>query len=218
MAFRPYVFQVSLFEAWIVVLSLSVGFLFIFGLGVYVGKEIQAYKTAQHSRAVRFPVTAAKRGKDATHPSVASQAGAKRLPRSTRPEEATPSPTNTAWSDTHQSVVPEKQSAPPRHEGTLDGAFPTIREKQPSARIGLHTDSRQDWNIQVLVTSKEDRARAHATELQQQGYTPSIQRFVKDGEVLYRLRVGGFSKEQARQVADRFKQEGTFGQAYLVTD
>ena len=57
MALGPYAFRVTLLQAGAVVASLLIGLLLVFGLGVYLGKEIQSHKTAQHSRAVRFPVT-----------------------------------------------------------------------------------------------------------------------------------------------------------------
>ncbi len=65
MALGPYAFRVTLLQTCAVVASLLVGFLFVFGLGVYLGKEIQSHKTARHSRAVRFPVTETPPGNDA---------------------------------------------------------------------------------------------------------------------------------------------------------
>ena len=64
MALGPYAFRVTLLQACAVVASLLMGLLFVFGLGVYLGKEIQSHKTAQHSRAVRFPVTETPPGND----------------------------------------------------------------------------------------------------------------------------------------------------------
>lgn len=65
MAFGPYAFRVTSFQACAVVASLLIGFLFVFGLGVYLGKEIQSHKTARHSRAVRLPVAQTPPGNDA---------------------------------------------------------------------------------------------------------------------------------------------------------
>lgn len=177
MAFGPYAFRVTSFQACTVVASLLIGFLFVFGLGVYVGKEIQSHKTARHSRAVRLPVTAATPGNDAS-----------------------------------RTLMPAVR--PPRAEKSASRAASGARVALPAPG----DEASGGWNIQVLATRSERTAREAAATLRRQGYTPSIRRAVTNGEVLYRLRVGRFDRQEAQRVAARLKRHDRFDQAFLVSE
>ena len=74
------------------------------------------------------------------------------------------------------------------------------------------------WSIQVHVTKSSSTARQLAAELRRRGHTASVNKLTKNGEILYRLRVGTFTQEEAQRVAARFRREEKFAQAYLVSD
>ena len=207
MAVRQYAFRFNLSEGYIVSLSTVVSFLLVFACGVYIGKEVQAYKTAQETRTVRFPVGNPEDTVSASPPSLAfpltlekpAQGGPSQLP-------TVPS-VGVDVSTTSARVSQDKKRA-----AAPDPIRVTSQDKKEQTRIPGR------WSIQVHVTKSRRTARQLLAELRKQGYTASINTLTKNGEILYRLRVGTFTQEEAQREAVRFRRKGKFSQAYPVSD
>ena len=214
MAVRQYAFHFNLPEGCIVFLSTVVSFLLIFAFGVYIGKEVQAYKTAQETRTVRFPVEHADHN-EATIP--ASQAfpltSGKTLEKQTQNSQPQTRPSTRPVGEsvsTNSAQTPQnkKRETALTAPAPSDGKAPGQKEQQVVS----------GWNIQVHVTKSRSTAHRLAAELRKRGYTASVNRLTKNGETLYRLRVGTFTQEEAQRVAARLRREEKFAQAYLVSD
>ncbi len=214
MAVQQYAFHFNLSEGCIVFLSTVVSFFLVFACGVYIGKEIQAYKTAQETRTVRFPVGNPEDNVSARPPSHAFPPTLKRTAerRAQRGQSQPPSasPLGVKAAATSARVLQNK-----KRETALTEPAPLrvkVQDRKEQARIP------DRWSIQVHVTKSRSTARQLAAELRKQGHTASINRLTKNGEVLYRLRVGTFTQEEAQRVAARLRREGKFAQAYLVSN
>lgn len=214
MAVRQYAFHFNLPEGCIVFLSTVVSFLLVFAFGVYIGKEVQAYKTAQETRTVRFPV------EHADHNEVVIPA-----------PQAFPLTSKRTVGQQPQNGQPQTMpSAPPVGEGVSTNSAQTAQNKKrevaltaPAPSEGKAPDQKEPqvpsgWSIQVHVTKIPSTARQLATELRKRGYTTSVSRLTKNGETLYRLRIGTFTQEEAHSVAAGLRREEKFAQAYLVSD
>ena len=214
MAVRQYAFHFNLPEGCIVFLSTVVSFLLVFAFGVYIGKEVQAYKTAQETRTVRFPVEPA----DHTEAVIS---GPQAFPLTSK---------KTLEQQTRNGQLQTTPVAPPVEEsGAASPARASQNEKRetaltaPAPGEGKASDQKEPprpggWRIQVHVTKSRSTAQQLAAELRQRGYTASVNRLTKNGETLYRLRVGPFTQAEAHRVAARFRREEKFAQAYLVSD
>ena len=214
MTARQYVFRFNLPQGCIVCVSVVVGFLLVFVFGIYIGKEVQAYKTAQQTRTVRFPV------EPADHNVSVSPA-----------PQTFPLTSKKALGKQNQNGPPQTASlASPVRESVVVNSVPTLQNKKretvltaPAPSEGQAQDQKEPqgsggWSIQVHVTKSPNTARQLAAELRKRGYTASVNRLTKNGETLYRLRVGTFPQEEAQRVAARFRREEKFAQAYLVSD
>jgi cell division septation protein DedD len=81
------------------------------------------------------------------------------------------------------------------------------------------TSGAKKWKVQVEATSREEVAQEIARSLRAQGYAPSVSKVQKEGEVLYRIRVGKFAtQEEAVAAIGRFRRDGKFSQAYPVSE
>jgi cell division septation protein DedD len=81
------------------------------------------------------------------------------------------------------------------------------------------TGGAKKWKVQVEATSREEVAQGVANALRAQGYAPSVSRITKEGQVLYRVRVGQFAtQEEAIAAMARFRNGGRFPQAYPVSE
>lgn len=81
------------------------------------------------------------------------------------------------------------------------------------------TSGAKKWKVQVEATSREVVAQEIARSLRAQGYAPSVSKVQKEGEVLYRIRVGKFAtQEEAVAAIGRFRRDGKFSQAYPVSE
>ncbi len=207
---RYYAFHFNLPEGCILFLTASISFFLVFAFGVYIGKEVQAYKTAQETRTVRFPIHASE---DVSRPS------------------ASPLPLPVV--ETH----PPKQAAQPHRPSPQPGYGPTpspatqLGERprvasqpvvsQGAAKLGIQKESglgSGNWSIQVHVTKKRHTAQHIAAELRRQGHAAAVNTITRHGEVWYRIRVGKFTQKSAQLLASRFRREGKFTQAFLVSD
>ena len=213
MAVRQYAFHFNLAEGWIVCLSTVVSFLLVFAFGIYTGKEIQAYKTAQETRTMRFPVEPA----DLNVPvSPAPQTFSSTLKRTSEKQTENGQPQTTSAPRITESVAanPARVSQSEKRETVLTPPAPSEGKAQDQKEAQILGG----WSIQVHVTKSPSTARQLAAELRKRGYTASVNRLTKNGETLYRLRIGTFTQEEAQRVATRFRREEKFAQAYLVSD
>lgn len=75
------------------------------------------------------------------------------------------------------------------------------------------------WRVQVGATTYQETAQDIARELRELGYDPLVSRVQMNGETLYRVRIGKFGKQgEAVAAVGRFRREGRFSQAYLVSE
>ena len=87
-----------------------------------------------------------------------------------------------------------------------------LAAKKPVVKAG-------HWSVQVQVTTQQEIAQNAARLLREQGHSSLVNKVVRQGEVWYRVRVGTFTnQEEARAAAARFRREGKFAQAYLVSE
>ena len=213
MTVRQYAFHFNLPGGCLVFLSTVVSFLLVFAFGVYIGKEVQAYKTAQETRTVRFPVEPADHNEAALPASQVFPLTSKRTvgqqPQNGQPQ-TMPSPPVGASVSANSAQTPQKKKREAARTAPAPSAGKAPDQKEPQVPSG--------WSIQVHVTKTPSTARQLATELRKRGYTPSVNRLTKNGETLYRLRIGTFTQEEAHRVASNLRREEKFAQAYLVSD
>ena len=207
---RHYAFHFNLSEGCILFLSALTSFFLVFAFGVYIGKEVQAYKTAQETRTVRFPIDASedvsRTPASPPSPPLVKKHRSEQAPQPHRLS-SHPAPAPTASPATGQR---EKAPAAPQPVVSQSTANPEIQRKQ-----GTGSGS---WSIQVHVTKKRHTAQNMAAELRRQGHAAAVNTITRHGEVWYRIRVGTFTQTEAQLVASRFRREGKFTQAFLVSD
>jgi len=102
-------------------------------------------------------------------------------------------------------------SAPTRSVSSSPPPAPKPAEKSVTKSKG--------WSVQIQATTQQAAAEQTAKRLRSKGYTPSISKIVRQGKVLYRVRVGPFGRESdAKAAVSRFRREATFAQAYPVSN
>ncbi len=265
---RRYGFRFSIVEAGLLVVSVVLVSVFVFVAGVYVGKGVEAHKTAQLTPPVRMPVQIPdelrtttdtpltwKLPKDKpveTIPPVAPGTVEDSVQRPS-PSTQTPvvSPSVSATKKAPVKDVPPgerldpiagtsqpKPGEPPQPSSTKKSSL--VEESVSSARTAAVqpltneslTNARETpppaqkaarltkgWKVQVEATSREETAQEIVKALRAQGYEPSVSKVTKQGEVLYRVRVGRFAtQEEAAAAIVRFRREGKFSQAYPVSE
>lgn len=126
-------------------------------------------------------------------------------------------------------VEPSKMSV----QGSTGPKMPSIRavassvpalsvsSPLPSAakEVTKSTAKVKGWSVQVQATTQQAAAEQTVTRLKSKGYAPSISRIVRQGQVLYRVRVGPFVRESdAKAAVFRFRRERTFAKAYPVSN
>ena len=91
--------------------------------------------------------------------------------------------------------------------------------EQPAQKLAKKPDARPtQWKVQVQATTQEKAAQQSAKRLRRLGYTPMLSKIHRQGQVLYRVRVGPFSTESdAKAAIARFRRDQAFSQAYLVS-
>lgn len=88
----------------------------------------------------------------------------------------------------------------------------SLPAKQPGATPGR-------WSVQVQAMRDEEGARRLVKALQSEGFSPTISKVVRDGEIWYRVRVGSFmSPDEARASVEQLRRTGKFSQAYPVSN
>ncbi len=219
MAERRYNFRFSLPEGFVILVSLVLTSFLVFLFGVHVGKETQARKAVQQGRTVRVPVSLS----GAESPSLPQTPAAvpPSLPR--RPNESL---TAAPLQPSQPVLAPErpKRSDSPSAAQVTPHVIPSVSanrvvslpvEKKPPVQPAL----KGRWSVQVHATQRQGAAQDIARRLREQGYTPAVNRITRQGAVWYRVRVGSFmNEEQAKEIVARFRREGTFPQAYPVSE
>ncbi|MBM4255156.1 MAG: hypothetical protein FJ147_04580 [Deltaproteobacteria bacterium] len=159
-----------------------------------------------------------------------------------RPEKATttiaartekPSPTvtqraeNTAKRPTPVTVAHVERTEPPARPRSVvaegkraeDGKSSEVKKPQEIAKKVAKSPATSAWRVQVGATTYQETAQDMARELRELGYRPSVSKVQINGETLYRVRIGSFGKQgEAAATVGRFRREGRFSQAYLVTE
>ena len=214
MAVRQYAFHFNLPQGCIVCVSVVVSFLLVFAFGIYIGKEVQAYRTAQETRTVRFPV-------EYTDSNVSVSPAPQAFPltsKRTLEKQAENGQSQTTSSNPSARERVAMNSAQVSQNKKREAALAVPAPSEVKAQDQKELQILGGWSIQVHVTKSQNTARQIAVELRQRGYTVSVNKLTKNGGILYRLRVGTFAEEEAQRVAARFRREEKFAQAYLVSD
>ena len=214
MAVRQYAFHFNLLEGCIVCGSVVVSFLLVFAFGIYIGKEVQVYKTARETRTVRFPVEPADHNVSVSPAPQTFPLTSKRISEKKTQNGQPQTMSSAPPVGESVSVNPAQASQNKKREIALTAPTPSEGKSQDQKKPQVPGG----WSIQVHVTKSPSTARQLAAELRRRGYTASVARLTKNGETLYRLRVGTFPQDEARRVAARFRREEKFAQAYLVSD
>jgi len=210
MAERHYAFHFNLPEGCILFLGALVSFFLVFSFGVYIGKEVQAYKTAQETRTVRFPINASEDVSRVPASPPSLPLAEKPLPKpAAQLHRLSPDPLPLP-SPSPATRLGEKVRAALQPVVSKGAAKPEIQKES-----GTGSGS---WSVQVHVTKKRHTAQHMAAELRRQGHAAAVNTITRHGEVLYRIRVGTFTQKEAQLLASRFRQEGKFTQAFLVSD
>ncbi|MGE0824235.1 MAG: SPOR domain-containing protein [Candidatus Binatia bacterium] len=98
------------------------------------------------------------------------------------------------------------------------------KEKPKVVNPEFDTEARREkkerqWQVQIGATTYQETAQDMARELRVLGFTPFVSKVRLNGETLYRVRVGKFSNQvEAVTAVNRFRREGRFSQAYIVSD
>lgn len=96
--------------------------------------------------------------------------------------------------------------------------------KGSEAKLGLTPAKKGEkqstgWRVQVGATNYQETAQDMARELRELGYSPLVSKVQMNGETFYRVRIGRFTKQgEAVAAVGRFRREGRFSQAYLVSE
>jgi hypothetical protein len=260
---RRYGFRFSAVEAGLLVVSTVLTSVFVFVAGVYVGKGVEAHKTAQLTPPVRMPLQIPDELRPAATKTPLTWPPPKDKPVGDAPSVATvttgtpvqtPNPftqENTTKKALTTDFPPGKhQALPPAEKSQAKTAelsqSPStkrsagVEESTSSSRTAavqsLSTENPAEaretsspaqkaakrakgWRVQVEATSREETAQEIARALRAQGYDSSVSKVTKQGEVLYRVRVGRFTtQDEAVAAIARFRREGKFSQAYPVSE
>jgi len=107
------------------------------------------------------------------------------------------------------SVAEVKRPVDGKSDETKPGLTAAKKPEKPSA----------GWRVQVGATTYQETAQDMARELRELGYSPLVSKVQMNGETLYRVRIGKFNKHgEAAAAVGRFRREGRFSQAYLVSE
>lgn len=99
-----------------------------------------------------------------------------------------------------------------------EGRSTEVKRPQETTKKAIAKAS-SPWRVQVGATTYQETAQDMARELRELGYRPSVSKVQINGETLYRVRIGSFGKQgEAAAAVGRFRREGRFSQAYLVSE
>ena len=144
--------------------------------------------------------------------------------------ENTPSTVTSRGENVDKRTVPltvahVEKAEPPTHPRALgpEGKRPMDEkgsEAKPVTALAKKTAKQlAGWRVQVGATTYQETAQDMARELRELGYSPLVSKVQVNGETLYRVRIGKFDKQdEAVAAVGRFRREGRFSQAYLVSE
>jgi cell division septation protein DedD len=118
----------------------------------------------------------------------------------------------------------EKAETPVRPRASAAEVKRPIDGKSNETKPGLTAAKKTEkpsagWRVQVGATTYQETAQDMARELRELGYSPLVSKVQMNGETLYRVRIGKFNKHgEAAAAVGRFRREGRFSQAYLVSE
>jgi cell division septation protein DedD len=118
----------------------------------------------------------------------------------------------------------EKSETPVRPRASAAEVKRPVDEKGNETKPGLTAAKKPEkpsagWRVQVGATTYQETAQDMARELRELGYSPLVSKVQMNGETLYRVRIGKFNKHgEAAAAVGRFRREGRFSQAYLVSE
>jgi DedD protein len=118
----------------------------------------------------------------------------------------------------------EKAETPVRPRASAAEVKRPVDVKSNETKLGLMTAKKAEkpsagWRVQVGATTYQETALDMARELRDLGYSPLVSKVQMNGETLYRVRIGKFNKQgEAVAAVGRFRREGRFSQAYLVSE
>jgi cell division protein FtsN len=245
MAERRYGFRFSFAEGCVLVGGVLLASFLIFVFGVYAGKELEARQAAENTRTVRLAVQTQQDesngsrlsgeetllpGKPPTDKSAVLSAPAL-SPKVSPPIQKTVEPPQKAIESPIEKPLPPPPGAsalsPTMTKPSLPAQTPSSSQAPPRSSAGevLSLANKKPsvgsthWSVQVHATKDEEAAQTIAKQLREQGYAPVVNKTVRGGEVWYRIRVGSFTSEEAAQASiARFRRDGKFARAYLVSD
>jgi cell division septation protein DedD len=118
----------------------------------------------------------------------------------------------------------EKTETSARPQALASEARRPLDGKGSGTKLGLTMAKKAEkqsagWRVQVGATNYQETAQDMARELRELGYSPLVSKVQMNGETLYRVRIGKFNKQgEAMAAVGRFRREGRFSQAYLVSE
>jgi DedD protein len=118
----------------------------------------------------------------------------------------------------------EKAETPVRPRASAAEVKRPVDGKSNETKPGLTAAKKAEkqsagWRVQVGATTYQETAQDMARELRELGYSPLVSKVQMNGETLYRVRIGKFNKHgEAAAAVGRFRREGRFSQAYLVSE
>jgi cell division septation protein DedD len=118
----------------------------------------------------------------------------------------------------------EKAETPVRPRASATEVKRPVDGKSNETKPGLTTAKKAEkpsagWRVQVGATTYQETAQDMVRELRELGYSPLVSKVQMNGETLYRVRIGKFNKHgEAAAAVGRFRREGRFSQAYLVSE
>ena len=189
--------------------------LLIFVFGLYVGKEVQAQKTLEQVKPLRVPVGRVKTALLDRSPALppASPPG----PRPVVPARERAAPHHVQQSKPVSPSAPAVLAKPSASSKSQTRPATPPREQPAVVPPPKPPAKPRPWSVQVQATAQKITARRTAQRLRQQGYSPSLSKVVRQGRVLYRVRVGPFTEGEAKATVSRFRRQKMFAQAYPVS-
>lgn len=119
-----------------------------------------------------------------------------------------------------ESAARPRVPAPETKRVATEKSVDKSKETKPMLAAAKKTEKLvAGWRVQVGATTYQETAQDMARELRELGYEPMVSKVQMNGETLYRVRIGKFGKQgEAVSAVGRFRREGRFSQAYLVSE